>query len=89
MEPSQLHLAGNAVMVINGADVSIKALNVEGALVVDAVPGARLTIDGLHVQNDSWRWMGLNPNKPMTEDMAIRCRHTKEMSVLICALGTS
>lgn len=75
----RLHLAHNGVLVIGGEDISIESLHVEGALVVDAVPGARLTINGLHVQNDGWRWMGLKPNKPMTEDMAIRgfkvCKH--------------
>lgn len=84
----RLHLAHNGVLVIGGEDISIESLHVEGALVVDAVPGARLTINGLHVQNDGWRWMGLKPNKPMTEDMAIRhvaYVHCWIMSMPICA----
>lgn len=68
----RLHLSSSAVLVVNGRDVTIESLRLDGALVVDAVPGAHLTIDGLHVHNDGWRWMGLSPNKPMTEIMAIR-----------------
>lgn len=68
----ELRLGSKAVLVINGADVHIKALSVDGALVVNAVPGAHVTLDGLEVQNQGWRWMGLHPNKPMTEEEAIR-----------------
>ena len=67
-----LKVGSGSTMVINGADVHIDDLSLEGSLVVDAVAGADLHIRGLQVENEGWRWMGLNPKKPMTEVQAIR-----------------
>lgn len=75
-----LKVGSSSTMVINGADVHIDDLSLEGSLVVDTVPGASLQIKGLHEKNDGWRWMGLNPNKPMTEVQAIRCAALQQNS---------
>ena len=32
-----------------------------------------MTVDGLALRNAGWKWQALNPNKPMTEEQAIRC----------------
>jgi UDP-sugar pyrophosphorylase len=47
------------VLLLDGRDISIKNLRVDGALVVRAVPGARVVIDGLTVSNAGWQWTTL------------------------------
>lgn len=36
------------------------------------VTGAHVTLDGLVLKNAGWKWQALNPDKPMTEEQAIR-----------------
>jgi len=52
-------LAPLSVLVLEGRDITIKNLRVDGALVVRAVPGARVVIDGLTVSNKGWTWTPL------------------------------
>ncbi len=73
VDAAKVRLSKDAALVINGADVHIKSLDLDGALVIDAAPDASLVIDGLKVQNKGWKWQALNPNKPMTEEQMIRC----------------
>jgi UDP-sugar pyrophosphorylase len=51
-----LLLAPRSVLLLDGPDIHIKNLRVDGALVVRAVPGARVVIDGLTVSNAGWSW---------------------------------
>ena len=71
-KPACMRISQRSVLAINGPNVQVMALVLDGTLLVDAVPEAQVTIDGLSVNNEGWRWMGLKPNKPMTENMAIR-----------------
>lgn len=150
VNPAHVRIAADAALVIDGAGVSVQALDLDGALVVTAVPGAashrfhtgggmpeatfvcssmtgkpavntgdgrehtldalqsfchadalpawpevqvsvhisagqssngwhggvtgaHVTLDGLELKNAGWKWQALNPNKPMTEEQAIRC----------------
>lgn len=43
--------------------------------------GAHVTVDGLALKNAGWKWQALNPNKPMTEEQAIRCAHAAVCAV--------
>ncbi|CAL8468610.1 g8150 [Coccomyxa elongata] len=72
VDAEKVRLSKDAALVINGADVHIKSLDLDGALVIDTAPEASLVIDGLKVQNKGWKWQALNPNKPMTEEQMIR-----------------
>lgn len=47
------------MLVLDGPDIQVKNLKVEGALVVKAVPGAEVVIDGLAVSNAGWKWTSL------------------------------
>lgn len=44
------------MLLLDGPDIHIKNLRVDGALMVRAVPGARVVIDGLTVSNAGWSW---------------------------------
>jgi UDP-sugar pyrophosphorylase len=67
-----VRLASNVALVIEGADLRVESLDLEGALVVELAPACQLTLRGAQVRNKGWRWMPLNPDKPMTEEMFIR-----------------
>lgn len=54
-----LLLAPRSVLLLDGRDITIKNLRVDGALVVRAVPGARVVIDGLTISNAGWQWTPL------------------------------
>lgn len=49
-------LATRSTLILDGPDIHIKNLRVDGALVVKAAPGAHVTIDGLTVSNKGWQW---------------------------------
>ena len=72
MRPACLRISQRSVLVINAPGAEIRGLVLDGVLLVDAAPEAAVLIDGLHVENKGWRWMALKPDKPMTEEMAIR-----------------
>lgn len=67
MSQGGLLLAQRSVLLLDGRDITIKNLRVDGALVVRAVPGARVVIDGLTVSNAGWQWTPL-------EQVCVRCR---------------
>jgi UDP-sugar pyrophosphorylase len=54
-----LLLAPRAVLLLEGRDITIKNCRVDGALVIRAVPGAAVEVDGLTVSNAGWAWMPL------------------------------
>ncbi len=54
-----LLLAPRSVLLLEGRDITIKNLRVDGALVVRAAPGAQVVIDGLTVSNAGWTWTPL------------------------------
>lgn len=73
MNAKGVRLSKESALVINGGqNVRINSLDLKGTLVVETAPEARLTIDGLKVQNAGWKWQALNPDKPMTEEQFIR-----------------
>jgi UDP-sugar pyrophosphorylase len=55
-----LLLASKSVLLLEGPDIAIKNLRVDGALVVRAVPGAKVVLDGLTVSNQGWTWTQLD-----------------------------
>lgn len=71
-QPACIRMSLRSVLVIGAPHVEIRDLVLDGTLLVDAAPEAQVLIDGLHVENKGWRWMALKPDKPMTEEMAMR-----------------
>lgn len=65
-------LAPRSVLVLDGAGITIKNLRVEGALVVRAVPGAKVVVDGLSISNAGWEWAA-------GEQVRFVCCYRKEM----------
>ncbi|KAK9821196.1 hypothetical protein WJX74_008774 [Apatococcus lobatus] len=82
MDGEGLVISKGASLVIEGADVHIRNLRVDGALRIKSHARAHVLIDGLTVSNGGWNWRALNPDKPAKEEEWIRgfkvCRKDTE-----------
>ena len=72
MNGRNIHISKDSALVIEGADVELRSLDLDGAMWVEVSPGAKLTVDGAKVHNRGWKWRALNPDKAMTEEQYIR-----------------
>jgi len=52
--PSAIEISQRSTLVVRGEDVTISALKLDGALVIDVSPGGSLRIDSLEVANAGW-----------------------------------
>ena len=59
-------------MVLRGEGITLKDLELDGALVIETKSNAKVVVDGLKVRNAGWKWQALKPHKPMTEEQAMR-----------------
>lgn len=46
--------------MIIGSDITIESLNLDGALWIEAVEGARITVHDLSVKNEGWQFVALS-----------------------------
>eukprot|EP00754_Rhynchopus_humris_P040033 Rhum_TRINITY_DN23090_c0_g1::Rhum_TRINITY_DN23090_c0_g1_i1::g.177091::m.177091/K12447/USP; UDP-sugar pyrophosphorylase len=68
--PSSITLSARSTLVVEGKDVVIKSLHLDGALIIKAADGVRVVIDGLRVVNKGWEFVDSAPDAP--EHVAIR-----------------
>jgi UDP-sugar pyrophosphorylase len=59
-------------VVLAGRHLTIKKLDVDGALVIQTGPDSYVTVDGLQVKNDGWSLEELQPNVDYPEEVRIR-----------------
>eukprot|EP01025_Chloroclados_australasicus_P016145 TRINITY_DN1797_c0_g1_i1.p1 TRINITY_DN1797_c0_g1~~TRINITY_DN1797_c0_g1_i1.p1 ORF type:complete len:618 (+),score=92.59 TRINITY_DN1797_c0_g1_i1:128-1981(+) len=68
-----LDISNNSTLIINGSDIQIKSLKLDGALIIEAVQGVKLTIDGLSVTNKGWEFESVKKDSPgILEESQIR-----------------
>jgi len=75
VHPEGLHISKDSTLVIKGARITIKDLDLDGAMVVEAGPKATLVLEGAKVKNRGWAWQPVKegPGKrPPSEEEAIR-----------------
>jgi len=66
-------LSPGSVLVLDGADIRVEGpLQVQGALVVRAAPGAKVVVGPLKVQNAGWAWQALKDGEESKEEEKIR-----------------
>ena len=56
----KIKISARSTLVVDGDQVSVGALQLDGALIVHAVSGARVRVDGLTVSNGGWRFRALS-----------------------------
>jgi hypothetical protein len=73
----QVSITPTSSLVVNGAGVTIKSLDVDGALVIDAAPGVELVIEGLTVKNKGLSFVPLSEEETATADEVLQLRGYK------------
>ncbi|KAG7353957.1 UDP-sugar pyrophosphorylase [Nitzschia inconspicua] len=59
-------------LVLDGRHITIRNLDLDGALVIRAGDETFVTVDGLKVQNGGWELVEMDPNKEYPETVTIR-----------------
>lgn len=67
-----ISISQDSALVIEGANIEVKSLELDGALVLQTSRKARLVVDGLKLHNRGWKWQALKAEKPMSEEQYIR-----------------
>lgn len=67
-----ISLTQRSSLVLEGHHLTIKELQLDGALVIRTTDDSYVTVDGLKVQNDGWELQELDPDKDYPENVRIR-----------------
>lgn len=55
---SAVKVSARSTLVLDG-DIELRALDLDGTLIIKAAPGAKVVVDGLSVKNAGWEWVAL------------------------------
>jgi UDP-sugar pyrophosphorylase len=69
---SRIRISSRSTLVIDAEEVRIDGLELDGALVIRAVPGARVVIRGLVVRNRGWQGVPLASTSESGDALSIR-----------------
>ncbi|CAD7694961.1 unnamed protein product [Ostreobium quekettii] len=78
LNAAELSVSQRSVLIIEGADVHIDSLKVDGALWIRCGKGAQVRMQGFNVWNAGWEWQPLDDTHPGTEQEQIRGFHVKK-----------
>lgn len=67
-----LRMSPRSVLILRGDDIDIDGLTLDGTLVIEAVPGARVEVRGLTVDNAGWEAASLDADSSYDEETAMR-----------------
>ena len=67
-----MRISKDSALVIEGANIELRSLDLDGTLWLQVSRKAKLIVDGLKLKNAGWKWWALKPDKPMTEEEYIR-----------------
>jgi UDP-sugar pyrophosphorylase len=70
--PGPLNFTTRSSLVVEGPNVIVKKLDLDGALVIRAGPESHVTVDGLSVKNKGWEVTELDESKEYAEVVCIR-----------------
>jgi UDP-sugar pyrophosphorylase len=68
----KVRVSNNSTLVLDGENIKVNALDLNGTLVIHAVPGANVTVDGLKVQNKGWSFEELKDGQKVDQKYEIR-----------------
>jgi hypothetical protein len=78
----QVVVSASSSLVINGAGVTIKSLELDGALIIDAAPGVELTVEELKVENKGIEFVPLGEDEAAAADEVLQLRGYKVSALL-------
>ena len=67
----KLKVSRGSSLVIEGDNIAINGLSLNGALVIRATNGAKVTIKDFHVENKGWEWKPLEENSTAASEEEI------------------
>ncbi|CAM9713899.1 unnamed protein product [Chrysoparadoxa australica] len=67
-----LKVSSRSTLVIDGADIYLEDLELDGALIIKAVPGAMVAVSGLKVTNEGWSMEAIPEGADVSEEDRIR-----------------
>eukprot|EP00468_Gymnochlora_sp_CCMP2014_P009065 CAMPEP_0167763760 /NCGR_PEP_ID=MMETSP0110_2-20121227/13587_1 /TAXON_ID=629695 /ORGANISM="Gymnochlora sp., Strain CCMP2014" /LENGTH=611 /DNA_ID=CAMNT_0007650951 /DNA_START=239 /DNA_END=2074 /DNA_ORIENTATION=+ len=71
--PEKVSISKSSTLYLDGRDIEVKSLDLDGTLSVKAVPGAHVVIDGLKIENKGWPLVSVDANdKSVSEKLRIR-----------------
>jgi UDP-sugar pyrophosphorylase len=65
-------ISKSSSVVLEGHHLTVKSMQVNGALIIRAGPKSHVTVDGLIVENKGWDLQELDPTKDYPEHVRIR-----------------
>ena len=72
--PGKIAISATSTLVVKGEEVTIEALELDGALVVDVADGGSLAIRSLQVRNAGWQFVELTDAESVAADEATAIR---------------
>mmetsp|Transcript_15679 Transcript_15679/g.25065 ORF Transcript_15679/g.25065 Transcript_15679/m.25065 type:complete len:563 (+) Transcript_15679:1285-2973(+) len=54
LSPGKVTMSAKSTLHLDGRDIEVKSLDLDGTLIVKAAPGAHVVIDDLKVENEGW-----------------------------------
>jgi len=70
--PDRVRISSRSTLVVDGADVTIDSLDVDGALVIKAAPGAKVHIKAAKAHNAGWALVPLGADEKVPDSIRIR-----------------
>jgi len=68
----KVKISNRSTLILDGTDILVKNLDLDGTLVVRAASGAKVIIDGLTVKNKGWEFTPIKENEKVAPMLAIR-----------------
>ncbi len=69
-----IRITAESTLLLDGAEITLGTLNLDGALIIQAVPGAKVKVDGLSIRNKGWSFRVLNPEEDSKVDQKYAIR---------------
>jgi UDP-sugar pyrophosphorylase len=82
--PSAVRISSRSTLVIDGSDVTIESLDLDGALVIRAVEGAKVVVRNAKVENQGWPLVPLSDGDQTTDAIKIRGFHCVRKEARVC-----